>query len=512
MKRLMHFVIFLITFQVFAQTYNPEEAVKYAQRWCNGRNPNYNNWNPKDCANFVSQCLKAGGLNLSKGIDPNLSPPHNGVDGKGCITKASHLVKHLVNYQNAPMTPVNGLNPPTDHDVGDPMFKASAETGIEADHSFFCSSLDWKADRLYCTHTEDHCNADCSNWFGPTQRYLYFHIESSVSDPCKNCIRDEDEGEEGMDCGGPCPPCQHAPDRVIINAPTDNLPADVYAIANITAGNAAVRVLSGQNVNFYTAGTIDLLPGFEVQSGGTFNSVPKGNILGVTTDCEAFCEPIIYNIYTRWDNGYDNHTFIVDVANVKKIEAEFYYYDRWATYTQQTFVYDHTETDIEGKVRLWDLITGDFAFNLKPDGLWHRYLYGIYFYPCQGGKILRLGGFWIINPGPDDKSLSIYSEFDETENVNPFRSSNNIMFQDENSPPSFSIIPNPNPGSFQLETNFPLSEIGKLKIMNLLGITVYETQSLTSNTIQLNSSSAGQYFVVLVLKDGNVVTRKMMVQ
>jgi hypothetical protein len=88
---------------------------------------------------------------------------------------------------------------------------------------------------------------------------------------------------------------------------------------------------------------------------------------------------------------------------------------------------------------------------------------------------------------------------------------NNTPLQSAPAPPNFVIIPNPNPGTFQLETNFPLSEIGNLKIINMLGVTVYETQTLSSNTIQLQAS-AGQYFVVMVLKDDTVLTQKMMIQ
>jgi hypothetical protein len=77
---------------------------------------------------------------------------------------------------------------------------------------------------------------------------------------------------------------------------------------------------------------------------------------------------------------------------------------------------------------------------------------------------------------------------------------------------TFKLFPNPNPGIFQLETNFPLSEIGNLKIVNLLGVTVYETQTLTSNIIQLQNTANGLFFVVAILKDGTVLTQKMMVQ
>jgi hypothetical protein len=74
------------------------------------------------------------------------------------------------------------------------------------------------------------------------------------------------------------------------------------------------------------------------------------------------------------------------------------------------------------------------------------------------------------------------------------------------------LYPNPNPGIFQLETNFPLSDIANLKIINLLGATIYETQNLSSNTIQLPNFASGLHFVVIILKDGSLLTQKTMVQ
>ena len=81
-----------------------------------------------------------------------------------------------------------------------------------------------------------------------------------------------------------------------------------------------------------------------------------------------------------------------------------------------------------------------------------------------------------------------------------------------NQTPNFILHPNPNQGIFQLETNFPLSAIGNLKITNLMGATVYETQNVVSNMVQLQNPTAGTFFVVMVLKDGAVITRKMVVQ
>jgi len=49
---------------VGAGTYTPLKAVQYANKWWNKRNPKFQSYGSSDCANYVSQCLIAGGLNL----------------------------------------------------------------------------------------------------------------------------------------------------------------------------------------------------------------------------------------------------------------------------------------------------------------------------------------------------------------------------------------------------------------------------------------------------------------
>jgi len=78
--------------------------------------------------------------------------------------------------------------------------------------------------------------------------------------------------------------------------------------------------------------------------------------------------------------------------------------------------------------------------------------------------------------------------------------------------PNFTLYPNPSNGSFNIETNFPLTDIAHLKIVNLIGATVYETQNVVSNTVQLPRPTAGTFFVVMILKDGAVLTQKMIVK
>ena len=48
-------------------SYNPQKAIDYARSWYNRRNPIYTDYSDMggDCANFVSQCLIAGGFSTS---------------------------------------------------------------------------------------------------------------------------------------------------------------------------------------------------------------------------------------------------------------------------------------------------------------------------------------------------------------------------------------------------------------------------------------------------------------
>ena len=92
-----------------------------------------------------------------------------------------------------------------------------------------------------------------------------------------------------------------------------------------------------------------------------------------------------------------------------------------------------------------------------------------------------------------------------------FGSPNSSLPQSQISP-KINLSPNPSNGSFNIEANFPLTDIDNFKIVNLLGVPIYETQKVTSNTVQLQNLAKGTYFVVMILKDGAVLTRKMVVQ
>jgi len=272
-------------------------------------------------------------------------------------------------------------------------------------------------------------------------------------------------------------------------------------------------VLPGQNVSFHTLGTIELLPGFEVEVGGNFNTQIKDHIHEVTAACNKWCVPKLYQNRTwlRWNN----HFIIDDVANTDKI-----FYEVWMQshpYDGKRFVYQDTKyVTHNGRVELWDFVSGETKPFLKDGHTWYYYI-AMWFYPCQSNIPTSpyYLYFFVYNSDHWKNQLSnTYSEPEEVDDPALFLSHNieNIVFPYENAISNFSIIPNPNPGTFQLETNFPLSDIANIKVTNLLGIPIYETQNLSSNTIQLPTSAAGTFFVVVMLKDGSVLTQKMMIQ
>ena len=54
---------------LIALAYDANGAISYADRYWSDYNPDYSNYNSigGDCANFVSQCLRAGGMEMTSG-------------------------------------------------------------------------------------------------------------------------------------------------------------------------------------------------------------------------------------------------------------------------------------------------------------------------------------------------------------------------------------------------------------------------------------------------------------
>ena len=79
--------------------YNRNKALNYAKRWCKGRNPQYkSNGADHDCANFVSQCLYAGGFSKMTKAWYNRGVTIPGKYTMGSISKAWGTVSGLRNW------------------------------------------------------------------------------------------------------------------------------------------------------------------------------------------------------------------------------------------------------------------------------------------------------------------------------------------------------------------------------------------------------------------------------
>ena len=126
-----------------ANAYDVGAAFNYADKyWCN-YNPNYASYKGKggDCANFVSQCLHAGGLPMDNEWNPNTSA------WKGCISQMRYLTETLgFSYI---------INPnASEVHVGDPIYYDDGN-GDGWDHVTLCVGFDDDGTPLEAGHTTD---------------------------------------------------------------------------------------------------------------------------------------------------------------------------------------------------------------------------------------------------------------------------------------------------------------------------------------------------------------------
>jgi len=350
-----------------------------------------------------------------------------------------------------------------------------------------------------------HCfNAKCDADLGETDVDCGGPCEICHAPPppatCSNCKWDP--GEVEIDCGGPnCPPCTDVPDEIIIKN-TAQLTSEVIAHKKITA-NGYVRVKSGQEVSFMTSdtGSIVLLPGFAAEKGSNFNTQRKKDLSEYSRICpDKLCSTANLSYYHYRGNGNDLYIYSLLYA----VKIVYMIFDM-----KGNLIYGNVlDITRNGTFNLWDCETGAI---ITQGIVIYNMLYYVQY--CNGDVNSDIHKFVVMdNPYYNNKFSN--EEPEEIENLDTphFSSSDNLKIQDEITSPSFTIIPNPNPGVFQLETNFPLSEIAHLKVVNTLGISVYEAKNLTSNTIQLQDAASGMFFVVVFLKDGTMLTQKMMVQ
>jgi hypothetical protein len=315
---------------------------------------------------------------------------------------------------------------------------------------------------------------------------------------CSNCKKDD--GEVEIDCGGPnCPPCADLPEEIIIDNKVYNKSCEVMAFKKITAGKYMVWVNAGVEVTYITSdtGLIVLRPGFTAEKGSNFRAYRK-DLTEYSRICpEKLCSTASIPAVTY--RKYFPQLRIYNLLYAVKITYVI------ADMKGNTVYNNAIDIARNGTFDLWNCVTGATITQGKV-----TYQMVIIIQYCNGDVIPYYYRFVVMDY--PDKSSTEEAEEAEDLDTSQSSSSDNLKIQNKISPPSLSIIPNPNPGAFQLETNFPLSEIASLKVTNFLGASVYKTQNITEHTLQLQNAASGIYFVVIVLKDGSVLTQKMVVQ
>ena len=134
MKGIIFFLLVGLTL-----TYDPSKGITYAKKYCKNYNKNYINYRNQggDCANFVSQCLIAGGENLSG---------CGGTDKKGSIPRVKNLEACLSSKGWSHSKGINGS------------FKAGFPFFSPGTHAMIATSVSGSSLK-FCAHTNDRCES-----------------------------------------------------------------------------------------------------------------------------------------------------------------------------------------------------------------------------------------------------------------------------------------------------------------------------------------------------------------
>ncbi|MBI5001168.1 MAG: amidase domain-containing protein [Euryarchaeota archaeon] len=164
-------------------------AYGYANQWYGARNPHYNDFTGSggDCANFVSQCLVAGGISLWQGTDgagygvyPDVDRPTS--YSNGTMPYCDYLHQHLTKYEPVDYYyVVEGVNDsiPASIQVGDAVIFGNA-----TDHYKHAMLVVWvgAADIGLAAHTTDTWNASYWGVLASTSFSVvnFYHFKAAV--------------------------------------------------------------------------------------------------------------------------------------------------------------------------------------------------------------------------------------------------------------------------------------------------------------------------------------------
>jgi len=153
---------------VSAATYNPLKAIQYADQWWNKRNPKFLSYGFNDCANYVSQCLIAGGLSL------RASPS---VDKSGSLAQCTSLDAFLTNTLKATVWKTSSSSlAPTGLQPGDVAIFAN---WLGLRHAVFVSAKQSNGQPLFNAHTYDRKKTTIGWLLGGWTYVKYYHIVKS---------------------------------------------------------------------------------------------------------------------------------------------------------------------------------------------------------------------------------------------------------------------------------------------------------------------------------------------
>lgn len=163
--------------------YDRAAAAAYADRWALGTNPVYWHSRTDDCANFVSQCVAAGGLRAFDGAGtwrsagtrfPSLGWVNCTAQQRAWSTASGGL--------GSPVIASSTTTRPRDWAVGDVVYLGNVTAGVATwEHVIICVARRhgrW----LYDSHTVAHKHLPMSKWY-PAHFSLirYCHLADAVS-------------------------------------------------------------------------------------------------------------------------------------------------------------------------------------------------------------------------------------------------------------------------------------------------------------------------------------------
>ncbi|MBR6740702.1 MAG: amidase domain-containing protein [Clostridia bacterium] len=166
--------------------YNRNAARTYAYTYYNSRNPAYYSW-PQDCANFVSQCLEAGGMAQIEGAwnsnsawlhekEPlnysltwsgaNSFAKHWGTDATG----EGYARGYECRYYLVKDAKANYLDLYDTVQIGNVIIKCNDSNPVSGQHAMIvCDKMLMDESITLAAHTEDTCTADLYTYLYQSQ-------------------------------------------------------------------------------------------------------------------------------------------------------------------------------------------------------------------------------------------------------------------------------------------------------------------------------------------------------